>query len=609
MKVKKINEYSNEELNELLNFWFNYYQKEIYTLEELENFGSMVKTNPRSVLNTAIILHNNGLSATAILNGIRGNTEEIEESVLKWKKLNSFDMLKISNEFIKEIVESYNNHERSSISSEDFISQLANMFGSVEGVKVIDLKDFLQFQSSNSISIRELEKICMEVTFKEDEYIDGVPTSNFVKVKGLDKEFIYSAKGLNKNKDKIKELIDKLPSLTESRSFIELANTKDGYRWAITQEHVECLVTLGLACGYLTMSEVKDNIPYYKIKKDRVKRIVGESKKKFICFKNILEKEKQKELSRIEIVKSAFDHSTDETKMLLKLLGYEITFIDNSVFVHKLDEDIFLETTIEIKYNNVEIIAELEDLFISYSIRLDGLIGKDDLFINDRIRVSTINKEETEGEYFSIGIGNGDNDPRKAYGMEVDYFNPKEKQKHYVFGVSQNQVYVEIENEYNEDYNNNTRRCFHYKDPTKEKNLPMILLVAEEHHNKGYEVNIEKVDDTYIHSYVSNTTSNKLGNSKKSYKVSDDESARDLSLKYISTSRVKNLYNQVIAVIDGHLPGIKSLINENLPFSVYFEEVMKNEPEADFEEFMNKCKIKEANIPGEDEEQKKRRKM
>ena len=122
MKVKKINEYSNEELKELLSYWFNNFQKKVYTLEELEKFKSMVDKNPRSVLNTAVILYNNGDGATPVLDGIRGDTKKIEESIAKWKKLKPTQMLKVTNEFIGEIVESYNNPEENLMSGEDFIS-------------------------------------------------------------------------------------------------------------------------------------------------------------------------------------------------------------------------------------------------------------------------------------------------------------------------------------------------------------------------------------------------------------------------------------------------------------------------------------------------------
>lgn len=608
MKVKKINEYSNEELNELLRYWFNNFQKKVYTLEESDKFKSMVDKNPRSVLNTAVILYNNGDGATPVLDGIRGDTKKIEEAIAKWKKLKPTQMLKATNEFIGEIVESYNNPEENLMSGEDFISELVSILGKTEDVQVIDLTEFFKPQTDDSIDFMELERILEDSLFKDDEIVDGVPTSNFVKAKGLDSEIIFSAKKLNKHKDKIKEFIDKLPSLTKPRSFLELAVTKDGYRWAITQEQVELLVTLGIACGYLTQSEVKDNIPYYKASKKRVNKVVGEPKENFRCFKNILEKEKKRKLSRKEIVEAAIEHSTDETQRILELLGYKIEFDNDAVFFHKLDEDIILEANIKIKHNLVEILAEMGDFYVSYSIRLDGFID-DELLIYDRIRVNTINKEKTDGEYFSIAFGNSDTEPKKAYGMEIDYVNPKEKQKHCVFSASKNQVFVETEAEYDEDAKDNTIRRFSYTDPTKESGVPTILLVSEEYNGEGFEVNVSKVDDNYFHMYSSNSNRNKLGIVDNSFKVKDSESARDLALKYTNTSRVRNLYDHVISVIDSHLPGAKNFVNECIPFSSYVEEIMKCEPDKDYEEFINKCKIKEANLPSESERPKRRKKM
>lgn len=63
LELKNWNEYTIYEQKELLNHWWFYYGKMLYTAEELKRFNEMVDQNPYQILSIAIISYINGYLA------------------------------------------------------------------------------------------------------------------------------------------------------------------------------------------------------------------------------------------------------------------------------------------------------------------------------------------------------------------------------------------------------------------------------------------------------------------------------------------------------------------------------------------------------------------
>ena len=54
MELKKWEEYTKEEQKELLNHWWHYYGKVMYTLEEWEQFNKLIDKDSDKILEMAI---------------------------------------------------------------------------------------------------------------------------------------------------------------------------------------------------------------------------------------------------------------------------------------------------------------------------------------------------------------------------------------------------------------------------------------------------------------------------------------------------------------------------------------------------------------------------
>lgn len=115
LELKNWNEYTIYEQKELLNHWWFYYGKMLYTAEELKRFNEMVDQNPYQILSIAIISYINGYSSQPLLQAIRDNN--IEDLIATLPSLNNKDQDFINSyketesHFISILVKSYNNPE------------------------------------------------------------------------------------------------------------------------------------------------------------------------------------------------------------------------------------------------------------------------------------------------------------------------------------------------------------------------------------------------------------------------------------------------------------------------------------------------------------------
>ena len=117
MELKKYEEYTEEEKIELLNHWFIYYGKVLFTLEELDVVQALIKKNPDRIFDyimTGYIVGDD-ISPTVLLSAIEnGNVKTFLDTIPHKKNLNkktqeSYDH--VLNYLLSKFVESYNNPE------------------------------------------------------------------------------------------------------------------------------------------------------------------------------------------------------------------------------------------------------------------------------------------------------------------------------------------------------------------------------------------------------------------------------------------------------------------------------------------------------------------
>ena len=73
MELKKWNEYSLDEKNELLLHWWHYFGKSIYTFDELERFRGLIVEKSDQIFNFATIAYLANESSRILLEAMRKN--------------------------------------------------------------------------------------------------------------------------------------------------------------------------------------------------------------------------------------------------------------------------------------------------------------------------------------------------------------------------------------------------------------------------------------------------------------------------------------------------------------------------------------------------------
>lgn len=113
MKLKKWDEYTQEEKQDLLIHYFYYYGKTFITLEEYDKYISIVKENPDCILNYALIALAKEEGPTPLVYAIRNNKQD-EILELCTKTINKIDeklVETIKDSFLNQIVTTYNHPE------------------------------------------------------------------------------------------------------------------------------------------------------------------------------------------------------------------------------------------------------------------------------------------------------------------------------------------------------------------------------------------------------------------------------------------------------------------------------------------------------------------
>lgn len=110
IEIKNWNDYSFEEKNKLLQHWWHYYGKMMYTLQEWEEFNKLVEKDADRMFIFAIGSYIMGTSSQPLICAMRQrNVDEVIASLPEKKELEDNEMyFKIENSLISQLVKSYN---------------------------------------------------------------------------------------------------------------------------------------------------------------------------------------------------------------------------------------------------------------------------------------------------------------------------------------------------------------------------------------------------------------------------------------------------------------------------------------------------------------------
>ena len=129
MEIKEWDLYTQEEKKTILNHWWHYYGKLLYSLDELERFNKLLDTNCDDVFTTAICSYTRGYSSQILISAMRqGKVDELFKvlpDTITDDELRNRAYKALCNEFLSEVVGTLNNPEPSiPMSDDEIISQL-----------------------------------------------------------------------------------------------------------------------------------------------------------------------------------------------------------------------------------------------------------------------------------------------------------------------------------------------------------------------------------------------------------------------------------------------------------------------------------------------------
>ncbi len=267
MEVKKFSEYSVDEKTQFLLHWFHYYGQGFVNLDELEKFHELVENNPDGVYCAAVAAYITGVSTKHLLDAIRaGKTETFLDNMTALTKKEKFrDMLdEVENDFVEEVVGTYNNPEPSApVDAEKLVDMLLEHL--MPKSKVTDEEVFLL-----------LKDILADDRDTEEEYRTD---PNNISVSGMIKRAFISKEKLAGNRNRIVELFNKVGYQEGYTSPMVLACDCDGNVWTDNILTLDALVILGISGGLLETAIMEQHIGPGIVKGVSVRRI-GEAIRK-----------------------------------------------------------------------------------------------------------------------------------------------------------------------------------------------------------------------------------------------------------------------------------------------------------------------------------------
>lgn len=264
MEIKGFYEYTKEEQHELLNHWWHYYGKIPYTKEEKEKFQKLVDEDIEFVRKGALIAYCGGVSSQDMINAWRNDVFDkyrlAVESVFSNDSAKQYEE-ELEAEFIKELVETYNNPEPDVPLTDD---QIMEMIESIIGDNVKNCTIFTfnpngfyveddenEEENERILTIQNVLSVYQDCLLRESEMYDNTPLVDFSIGEGVKQACVFNSERLALNKEKITSMVDCIADIENGPSFLSMCTDKDGALWTGDQETVDFLVQLGMACEVL----------------------------------------------------------------------------------------------------------------------------------------------------------------------------------------------------------------------------------------------------------------------------------------------------------------------------------------------------------------------
>ncbi len=658
MELKAFNEYTKEEIKDLLSHWFNYYGKKAYTLDELDKFMKMVDAEPTHCFEVAAMLFKKGLGSTLVLEAIRGDKSQLENMINEYNTFSHVTKMFLHRDFVEEVVKTYNDPEpaipkkdkelRQEIKdltgkNYDYLpqidwtklddsskSEIRSIIDSLKKAKTdeeqreLSRQFFRILQKSSNVTIdpEKVKKVFVSCMFADSDIKDERPTKQCSIVKGINNGIYYlDTEKINQHIMEIKELIDLLPDLRKPQSVDMLFMDRAGRIWTEDSQLVEILMVLGMAAERIEYAypqeELKaqnDGIPVIVELDNRTPGIISgyepceiDEAIEALTGKKVSEEKEEtssEDISEfLEIFKTQYPH----IEPVMHMSGYSIKQEGNDFYLCHADGEKINKMRTDLALGRYSLVARDGEYSIMYSYTIDGrgayggIIDRNILSINGLKKLAD---DTYDGRQIRIELGNGlvnvTHDPR----IEITITEPSGEDiiTHYEldeFGLS-----IAIENDEGEFGNkeNGTKRIVKYTNVLKTpSNKVSPIFIGEKILNgDAHYISIDGfVEDAFRHALSKFKTDGSGHVHVFDAKLKPNEEVMNIANEYLKTSRIKNLYNHISNHIENIIPGMQEFIRANYPLSNNIEGIMKESASIEFEDRLNSNMLKEANLKEE----------
>lgn len=133
------------------------------------------------------------------------------------------------------------------------------------------------------INANRVTEMVKNSLFNDDEIIDGIPTTEPIKVNGIMHNIGFHKERLESHRDEVKAMLAELPLVFQpggggGYSFLQMCMTKDDEQWTSLHRVMEelCVLAIGLKLGAFPMPRelwhvLPGGMPYFSVVDESVK--------------------------------------------------------------------------------------------------------------------------------------------------------------------------------------------------------------------------------------------------------------------------------------------------------------------------------------------------
>lgn len=243
---KPFTEYSKTVQKKLLLQWFVYFSNLLLKKDEYNTFLRMIEDDPELVFQIASVSLYVNESSERLIYAMRLNSlYDYTKVVLQYAKSEEYLKEKSENEkrLIALLTKTYNVIGKDDEANYGFPIPFENV--------VYDTA--LLFPSP--LHERQVQRLYLNSSLSGKEIMEDKPVVDFVIGQGLNKTFYFSSTKLQKNKNQILKMLNKLPSLQNGLQFNDLMKDFCGRTWTYNSKIADLLLGLGTAIGKLAITQ------------------------------------------------------------------------------------------------------------------------------------------------------------------------------------------------------------------------------------------------------------------------------------------------------------------------------------------------------------------